>query len=291
MPEAIHTRPTLALDRIMYATDFSPTAEQAGKYAKALALQFGSTVDVAHAFYSCEDDTTLPIDEMRRQYQKRLILKQREFRSAGIKTCFTESDEAPLSAALLLMEQEFKPNLIVAGTTSKSALGRLMVGSTAERLIRDTSCPVLTVGPLAKPPKDNSPLFEKIVFATDFSEPSDKAAELALAIAKDAGAHLWVTHVAKHERNEVSLPDGPGERNFRRQLEQLIPQEAYEWCVLRYTVEHGNPAQAILDLAKRVGADLIVMGARERSFWLMHLHRGVTQDVLAEAPCPVLTVH
>jgi nucleotide-binding universal stress UspA family protein len=86
------------------------------------------------------------------------------------------------------------------------------------------------------------------------------------------------------------MSGGLGERNFRRRLEELIPKDVYEWCSPTYTVEHGNPAQAILDLANRVHADLIVMGARESSFWLMHLHRGVTQDVLAQAPCPVLTV-
>lgn len=41
----------------------------------------------------------------------------------------------------------------------------------------------------------------------------------------------------------------------------------------------------------RVNADLIIMGARQRSFWLTRLHRGVTQDVLAQAACPVLWVH
>jgi nucleotide-binding universal stress UspA family protein len=287
----IETRPTVSLNKIMFATDFSATAEEAGKYAKALALRFGSTVEIAHALYSSEDETALPPEEMRRKYEKLLILKQSEFRAAGIKTYFAESSEAPLSQALLMMERQFEPDLIVAGTTSKSALDRFLVGSTAEHLIRESSCPVLTVGPNAKPPKKGPLAFQKIVFATDLSEASDKAAELALAFAQDAGAHLWITHVAPDQPDEVVLPDGLGERNFRRRLEQLIPSEAYEWCTLKYTVEHGEPADGILDLANRVNADLIVMGARERSFWLMHLRRGVTQDVLAEAPCPVLTAH
>ena len=45
------------------------------------------------------------------------------------------------------------------------------------------------------------------------------------------------------------------------------------------------------DAGEKVRADLIVMGPRKRSFWLTHVKRGVTLDVLARAKCPVLTVH
>lgn len=286
--EVLQTRPTMALNKIMYATDFSSTAEEAGKYAMALAQQFGSTVDIAHALYPAEALTPLP-PEVRREHEERLILKQTEFREAGIRACFAASNDGPLSNALSRMEQQFKPDLIVTGTTSKSTFDRLLQGSTAEHLIREAPCPVLTVGPNAKPPNEGPLLFKRIVFATDFSETSDSAAELALIFAETSGAHLWITHVTSARSEDLTLPDGLGERNFRSKLGELMPKEAYEWCSPTYTVEHGNPAQGILDLANRVHADLIVMGARDASFWLMHLHRGVTQDVLAQAPCPVLT--
>jgi len=46
-----------------------------------------------------------------------------------------------------------------------------------------------------------------------------------------------------------------------------------------------------LAVAEKVKADLIVMGPRKHSFWLTHVRRGVTLEVLAQATCPVLTVH
>lgn len=286
--EVVQTRPSLALNRIMYATDFSSTAEEAGKYAKALALHFDSTLEVAHALHSADADTAVSA-ELRHAEEERLLLKQSEFREAGINTFLVQSSDGQLPRALSRIGTNFKPDLIVAGTTSKSTLDRLMLGSTAEHLIRESPCPVLTVGPNAKQPNETAPLFERIVFATDFSETADRAAELALAFAESTGAHLWITYVTRDRPEDFIMPGGPGERSFRRRLEQLIPKDAYEWCSPTYTVEHGNPAQAIVDLANRVHADLIVMGARDRSFWLLHLHRGVTQDVLAAAHCPVLT--
>lgn len=287
----IDGRPTISVNKIMYATDFSPVANQAGNYVKALAHRFGSTVDIAHALYSSEDENAVPIDELRRHYVHCLTEKQNEFRSAGIKTAFSQSGEYPLVRALLLMERRFGPDLIVAGTTSKSSLDRFLLGSTAEHLIRDASSPVLTVGPNVKPLPAGPLVFERIIFATDFSDESNKAASVALALAEDAGAHLWILHAANPDSKDAKTTDGTRRRTFREDLSRIIPEEAYDWCIPEYTVEHGNPTHAILDLANRVHADLIVMGARQRSFWLMHLHRGVTQDVLAQASCPVLTVH
>lgn len=280
-------RPAVSLGKIMYATDFSPVAERAGEYVRALATRFGSTVEVAHAFHSVEDTSSLPITEMRKQHTQRLAESLHEFQAAGIETRASQSSEYPLVGALLLLERQFGPDLMVMGTTSKSALDRFLLGSTAEHLIREALCPVLTVGPNAKPPKKGSLVFERIVLAADFSDASNKAAGLALALAADSGAHLSVVHVT---------PDGKAngetqERAFREELSRLVPEAADDWCALEYNVEHGNPAQAILNIANKANADLIVMGARHRSFSLLHLHRGVTQDVLAQASCPVLTVH
>jgi nucleotide-binding universal stress UspA family protein len=228
---------------------------------------------------------------MQREYARRLTRKRDEFRAMGIKTSISQSSEYPQAGALLLMERQSAPDLIVAGTTSKSSLDRFLLGSTAEQLIREAMSPVLTIGPKAKAPKDGPPVFERIVFATDFSDASNKAAGIALALAQDSGAHLWIVHVASAQSNHAKSANRDEERAFQEKLSRQIPQEAYDWCFPEYTLEHGKPAQAILDVANRVNADLIVMGARQRSFWLTRLHRGVTQDVLAQAACPVLSVH
>jgi nucleotide-binding universal stress UspA family protein len=55
-------------------------------------------------------------------------------------------------------------------------------------------------------------------------------------------------------------------------------------------VKHGDVSEAILSLAVRVKADLIVLGARHSSFWLTHVARGLTSELLAQATCPVMTV-
>ncbi len=80
------------------------------------------------------------------------------------------------------------------------------------------------------------------------------------------------------------------EAPFKAALEKLIPESAYEWCSPEAVVRHGEAAAGVLELAERVSADLIVLGARHASFWLTHVEEGMTPSLLAEAKCPVMTV-
>lgn len=287
----IDGRLRIVLNKIMYATDFSPTAEKAGKYAKALALRFGSAVQIVHIIPSYSEGLAEPVPGEREARKRHLVLQEDEFRAAGIKTYCSLTSEWPVPDALLIKERESEANLIVAGTESKSTLDRFLLGSTAEHLIRNALCPVLTVGPGAREPKAVPLALETILFAADFSDASNRASGFALAFAQDAGAHLWIGHIASSKDGDPKLPKTLAEKKFRENLERLIPSEAFDWCSLECTAEQKNPAQGILDIANRTHADLIVMGARARSFWLEHISRGVTQDVLAKANCPVLTVH
>jgi nucleotide-binding universal stress UspA family protein len=73
-------------------------------------------------------------------------------------------------------------------------------------------------------------------------------------------------------------------------LKALIPESAHDWCDPECVVEYGQSSEAILALAKRVNADLIVLGARKASFWVEYVRTGLTPALLATATCPVLTV-
>lgn len=286
----IENRPALSFENVMYAADFSPVADCAGRYAKGLAQRFGSKVHIAHVFPSYEDLTSDDVRADQRLRRQRLTERQHEFSAVGIDTQTFNSTDYPLRNALLLIERELGPDLIIAGTHSKSSLDRFLIGSTAEHLIRNAKSPVLTIGPNVKPPAEGPLTFERIVFASDFSDPSNIARSLALAFAQESGAHLWICHIVSN-RSDGQTSTKSRESDFRKELERLVPQEAYDWCSPEYTIEYGSAAKGILGLAERVHADLIVMGARTRSFWLTHIHRGVTQEVLAQATCPVLTVH
>jgi nucleotide-binding universal stress UspA family protein len=287
-------RVSVSVKNILLASDFSSASDKAAAYAKALALNFRSTVEIAHVFDPSvvtsymEAILGLPVKERRHISSEGLERLQHEFAEAGIEAHTSLPEGHKPHAALLQLARERDTDLIVAGTHSRWGLERLVVGSTAEELIRNAFCPVLTVGPHAADPPAGALVFRNIVYATDFSVEASKAAVYALSFAQDAGAHLFYCYVAKDQET-------PAERNaqdaaFRAALSKMIPESSYEWCTPETVIEHGEAAHAILELAERVHADLIVLGARNASFWLTHIEHGLTPDLLAEATCPVMTI-
>jgi nucleotide-binding universal stress UspA family protein len=291
----IDERVSVSIKSILLATDFSQTSEKAASYAKALARRFSSTVEIAHVFdpsivTSYEEAMIgLPINERRKRSNENLERWRNDFCDSGINARTTSPEGHQPYKVLLKVAKEHEVDMIVAGTLSKSGVERLIVGSTAEQLIRNAECPMLTVGPNAKSPGDAPLVFQKIVYATDFSAEATKAAVYALSFAQDSGAHLYFCYVLGLQTDTTAkreFLDGA----FQSALKRMIPESSYDWCSPECVVQHGDAAKAILELAERVQADLIVLGARKASFWLTHIERGVTPDLLAQATCPVMTV-
>jgi nucleotide-binding universal stress UspA family protein len=286
-------RVSVSVKNILFATDFSSVSEKAAAYAKALALNFRSSVEIAHVLdpsvvTSYKAILGKPFKERQRIGNQNLSKVQQDFAGSGIeaRTSLAEGRRPP--AALLNLAKQHDTDLIIAGTHSKWGLERLVLGSTAEDLIRNAACPVLTVGPHAKQPQDGPLVFRTIIYATDFSVEAAKAAVFALSFAQDSGAHLYFCYVSESEPlpEETATLDAP----LKAALNKMIPESVYEWCSPETIVRHGDAAEAILELAERVNADLIVLGARNASFWLTHVEHGLTPDLLAEATCPVMTV-
>jgi nucleotide-binding universal stress UspA family protein len=291
----IGERVSVSVEKILLATDFSSASEKAAAYAKALARRFSSTVEITHVIdpsvvTSYEEAIVgLPVNERMQIANENLERLRDDLSASGITVRPTLSEGHRPFANLLKIAKDHEVDLIVAGTHSKSGVERLLLGSTAEQLIRNAECPVLTVGPNTKLPGDAPLVFQTIVYATDFSAEAAKAAVYALSFAQDSGAHLYFCYVLGLQTAtswKREFLDGA----FQSALKRMIPESSYDWCNPECVIEHGDAAKSILELATKVQADLIVLGARKASFWLTYVERGVTPDLLAQATCPVMTV-
>jgi nucleotide-binding universal stress UspA family protein len=148
------------------------------------------------------------------------------------------------------------------------------------------------------------PTISKILVPVDFSEGSRKALRQAASLAEAFETELTVLHVWEpplYVFPEVMV-QVPGERN--QSLEEYARVRADEEMEkfiadnlqpplserVQTRVECGHPFQAIVDVAKDGGFDLIVMGTHGRR-GLPHLLIGsIAEKVVRQAPCPVLTV-
>ena len=141
--------------------------------------------------------------------------------------------------------------------------------------------------------------FSKILVATDGSEVSLKAARMAVALAARYGAELLVAHVVDDEvvrelgralpRDEKETRQALSEnaRKYVTEIERLAQQSS---VAIRAVVEHGTPHEAILKLADREKADLLVMGKTGRRGLRRTLAGSVTRRVIDLAEIPVLVV-
>jgi nucleotide-binding universal stress UspA family protein len=285
----------LTLDRIVLATDFSPVAEKAAGYAQALAKRFSSSLTLTHvvdlsvATLSEEAVVGLPIDEMRyetAENQDRLLC---DMTLAGVRaTAHTVESHNP-AATLVGFAKEIRADMIVTGTNARHGLSKAIHGSFAEGVIRHASCPVLTIGPKAKAVPKGGFCFRTIVFATNLRSNAAYEAAFALSFAQDSVAKVYLCHVLDHPGKDFADTINL-EFRFEAALEKLVPQATYDWCSPECVVESGAVAPHILELANKVQADLIVLGARPSASWFAHLIEGTIGQVLTNAECPVMTV-
>jgi nucleotide-binding universal stress UspA family protein len=229
------------------------------------------------------------VSERRQNSRDSLEQLRNQFVSSGVETRTVSLEGHHPVPELLRVAKEQQIDLIVAGTTSKQGMERLLLGSTAEQLIRNATCPVLTVGPHTASIGELPLAFQAIIYATDLTPRAAKAALFAVSFAEDSGGRLYLCHVCDSS-GEGSAQDTLSEKTFESLLRKMIPRSSYDWCSPECIVKHGDVSEAILSLAVRVKADLIVLGARHSSFWLTHVARGLTSELLAQATCPVMTV-
>ena len=188
----IGERVSVSVRKILLATDFSFASKKAASYAKALARHFSAVVELAHVFdpsvvRTYEDALIgLPINERRKTNAESLERLRDDFASSGIDTRTVSPEGNRPASELLRIAKERDVDLIVTGTQSKWGVERLILGSTAEQIIRNAQCTVLTVGPKAKAAEDAPLTFRNIVYATDFTPSAEKAAIYALSLRRIA---------------------------------------------------------------------------------------------------------
>jgi nucleotide-binding universal stress UspA family protein len=135
-------------------------------------------------------------------------------------------------------------------------------------------------------------MFEKIIWATDGSESADRALPYARAFA--AGGSLLVLHcnellVGRAGGYSAFADDDELETKIRKQVEDTQSQG----IATTFTLVKGFAGHAgdkIADVAREMGADLIVVGSHGYSAVASLLLGSVTQKLLHVAPCPVLAI-
>jgi nucleotide-binding universal stress UspA family protein len=296
------------IQRILCPTDFSPIAERAFHHAVALARWYEARLVVLHAVpvpipvpsgrfqaYAGGLNAVAGAEHHLLQALERWVAPAEE---AGVQTEI-HVREGNASRTIVDLAAALPADLVVIGTHGREGFQRLVLGSVAEKVLRQAPCPVLTVPPAAQGSAGGH-LFRRILCPVDFSGASERALQYALSLAQEAKASLELVHVVEwgpdpQASEMVGRFDLPEYRRFveedaRRRLGALVPAEAREWCEVSETLVAGKPWQEVLRRAEG-RADVIVMGVRGRGALDVALFGSNTHHVVRGADCPVLTVH
>jgi nucleotide-binding universal stress UspA family protein len=292
---------------MFFATDGSQGSATAEAYAFGLARSWGASLTVMHVLefpsgLNPENPVNqLYLAELMKQATQELVELKARAAGQGIWAETKIVTGIPSEEVLAAATGE-EPDLIVVGTRGKTGLAHVLLGSTAERIIRAAPCPVLAVrAELHEDEKKggsrhNPSGIQRILVPIDFSDCSLDALEYGALAAQRSTASIRILHVLEPVSYglDFTLPHAAKRDHDRtaiiKRLTDLSATLTSSWLVSDFVISGGSPADSILNAAVAHDADLIVMGTHGRRGLSRALFGSVAEFVLRKASCPVLTV-
>ena len=285
------------LQRLCAGTNFSPESDFAVQSAVTLARETGAHLDLVHVVH--RPHLYERVLQRHPAGDQELVARATEHLRqttsspafAGIAISHHVRVGAPF-AELIAACQELGDGLLVIGARKRSSLSELLVGSTAEKVLRKAPVPVL----LARRALPEKPTC--ILAPTDFSDASRAALEEGIALARRWGARLVLLHVIEPIVQAYAwATDLAGGEIYVIEPAELQP----EWDALIASLDlngvsweqqtiKGEVSSTVAAAAQSFAADLIVMGTHGRTGLTHALLGSVAEGVARAAATSVLTV-
>jgi nucleotide-binding universal stress UspA family protein len=298
--------------QILCPVYFDETSPIALEYARHVAKKTGGTIQLLHV---------VPTDEvhlLRKVYHPEVggganvVWAEKVAREMLVKLAEEHLSDTPHDivtrmgsdpvTGILAAEKELGSDLVVMATHGRTGLTHFILGSVAEKVVRESRTPVLTTRSHEKL-GDVHP-FRKILVPIDIAESSNVALTYARQLAEQFQGMVYPLHIVPSDEAMLRLRDvyhakegehGANlllaEKTARQRLQELAHEHLsgvpYE------TVLHvsGDPGKIIIETERDLGADLIVMATHGVTGVLHFLLRSLTEKMVREADCPVLSLH
>jgi nucleotide-binding universal stress UspA family protein len=298
---------------ILVPIDFSQGSMQALSYAMSLGRKFNSVIHLisvqepdgasevqgaGHLMRECADAA--------RFITERLPGAQRE----QISAFSPENSHVRTGRAyeeICKMAKEIGTDLIVIATRGHSGLKHVLLGSTTDRVVRFSPCPVLVVrqrkrkgrAPVGGVSSTSTLPIRKILVPVDFSTCALAGVLYAASLAREFGADLRLFHVIHPaypdvlDRVSANPAGGSGQvarTNAELDIEALTKLEGLREVKCETEVRSGNVAEEICGAASQPDVDLMVTSTHGRTGFRHILIGSVAEQVVRYSNCPVLIV-
>lgn len=285
---------------ILVATDFSHDASHAARRAAQLATQWAARMELLHVMSGPSLRALREIFPNPDDAEAKLIADAQRMLDE-LSASLGQIDNTLLTTQVKIGKvlDEILLNcaqhdLLVLGAHGLNPLRDLILGTTAERLLRKSMRPVLVVKQAPKGP------YQRVIVPFDFSPHSVQALKTAMHLAPNADitivhafdvpfeGKLWVAGVAEEEIYRYRIQ---ARQQGLSKIGDLVGGLNAAPCRLRHVVEHGDAPRVILDKQQELEADLIVIGKHGQSIVEDLFLGSVTRHVLADSKCDVLVVN
>lgn len=285
---------------LLVATDFSDDARQAVLRAAFLAAEQGAQLGVLHVmsgwslnslrelFKLSSDADTKLIDDAKRMLDELVD-------DVAEKTKLTAAPKVRVGDVVNeIISASGQADMLVLGARGLNPLRDLLLGTTAENLLRKCKCPIL----VNKRPPHGS--YQRVIVPVDLSPHSIAALRIAVQVAPQADitiihafdvpfeGKLWLAGVEEQEIHRYRIQ---ARLDAHEKIETLMQNLDNTSLRLHTIIEHGDAARVILEQEEAASPDLIVIGKHGQSVVGELLLGSVTRHVLSNARCDVLVVN
>lgn len=293
----------MKFQNILVPIDFSEFSSNVLNYAIGLAEKFHSNLILLHAVVLFEDDVNEEerleeYEEWVRKREKNINahMKKNELRvnQKGISVDSVILRSISAADAILEYLNDHSCDLIIMGTHGRTGLKHIFLGSVAEKIVRLSPIPVLSVHRSVQDFR-----IENIIAPIDFSIYSKNAADYAISIAENFKAQVNFIHVIEKEihpsfyasgvESIFQIDTGLQDRVIQN-MQGFLEEQLNSDIKPRFMVKEGRAHREIVEYAKEEKADLIVISTHGLTGLEYLLLGSTTEKVVRWASCPVLTL-
>ena len=280
----------LSIRNILVPIDFSAISIEAIATAKRLAKHFDATTHVVHV----------------NQFTTPAAVVAAQSKAVAKRTGLSPREERPLirGAApfhdICRLAHEIPADLMLMPTHGYTGLSHIFLGSTAERVVQHSPCPVFVVRPKEQRSRIAPQLrIKRIVVPVDFSGCSREGLNYAIGFANEFGANITLLHATYlghiYSSDGMVLYDLQGLQETAResaeqQMRELVRTVNFGRIKFETVLTSGSPALDICSFAKDHDVDLIVTSTHGFTGLKHALIGSVAERVVRHAPCSVLVV-
>ena len=287
------------LKTIIIGTTLTPGSEGIVRTGAAVARAAGAAPWLVHAYTPPAFPSELGAVDSRWFEDAAEELRQRLHRQAS-QTGLADlpgfvSDHASLVLGaphheLLELVRRAHADLIVVGASEAGAIHRAFLGSTADRLVRRSLCPVLVVrSETAFPPS-------QVLVPIDLSEISAKALRWGLSFLSQTGSETAPETTALFVLNpleataSLQFTQSQMERFAGEEIRRFVAENTPAASAVACRLQTGYPREEILSAMTEQQTDLVILGTHGRSGLERMMLGSVAVEVLERASCNVLVV-